>query len=167
MSDALFYAGIVLRHTPLWAYAVLTLLVILGLRRLGDRSVSLSAMALTPMVFFCWSVIGAIAFWLGDGGWAAIGLWPVCVLAGLGSFRLVGPPPVIWLGGDRFSRPGTAGPLLVYLGVFFFRYGLEIWAGFHPERRYLAHALAVVVSGFMAGRTLGDLWFAVRQKTSR
>lgn len=59
--------------------------------------------------------------------------------------------------------------MAVYLGVFSFRYGLEIWAGFFPDRGFIAHILAVTVSGFMAGRTLGDLWLAsvMRRKFAR
>ncbi|MFN7026520.1 MAG: hypothetical protein ACK4QP_18800 [Pseudorhizobium sp.] len=56
----------------------------------------------------------------------------------------------------------SCGPLLFYVSVFFFRYGLEIRAGFLPERALTAQAIAVILSGYMAGRTIGDLGVAMR-----
>lgn len=96
------------------------------------------------------------------GAGAAVCLWLACLLAGLLSFRLIGPPQGEWIDSQRFLRVGSPDPLIVYVGIFFFRYGLEIWAGFFPERALIAHAMAVTVSGYMAGRTVGDLWLAMR-----
>jgi len=162
MSEILFYAGIVLRHTPVWAWGVLLLLVFLGARRLRARPTTLLMMSATPAVFLTWSLVSAVTFSRADGGWFAIGLWFALVLLGLASFRLVGPTPVRWLDQTRLVRPASAGPLIVYLGVFLFRYALEIWSGFFPERAFLTSALAILVSGYMAGRTVGDLAFAAR-----
>lgn len=161
MSNALFYPGIVLEKTPAWAYLVLVLLCILGIRRLTSRPTSISGLAIVPTVFLVWSVIGAYVFGRASGTLTAFSLWLACSMAGLLSFRLVGPPKGRWINSQQFVRDGSSGPLIVYLGIFFFRYGLEIWAGFIPEQAQMAHGLAVTVSGFMAGRTLGDLWLAV------
>jgi hypothetical protein len=162
MSEIFFYIGLVLGQTPVWAWIVLLGLVVLGVRRLRSRPTSLLMMSATPVVFLIWSLVSTVTFVRGDGGWFAALLWPACVLLGLCSFRLVGADSVVWVDQSRLVRPGTVGPLLVYLGVFLFRYSLEVWSGFAPERLFLTRVLAVLVSGYMAGRSLGDLWFAAR-----
>ncbi|MBX9615885.1 MAG: hypothetical protein K2X25_09850 [Caulobacteraceae bacterium] len=164
MSEALFYVGLVLRQTPFWVWAVLSMLVFLGIRRLRTRTTTLLMMSVTPGIFLVWSLVSAVAFWRGDGGLLAAGLWPSFLLLGLASFRLLGASSVRWVDDDRLVRPGTAGPLAVYVSVFLFRYGLEIWSGFFPDQQFLTSTLALLVSGYMAGRTIGDLWFAVHLK---
>lgn len=164
MSETLFYVGVVLRHTPFWAWAVLSLLVFLGIRRLRTRTTTLLMMSVAPAIFMGWSLVSAVTFWRGDGGWLAAGLWPSLLLLGLASFRLLEASPVRWVDDARLVRPGTAGPLTVYVSVFLFRYGLEIWSGFFPDRQFLTSTLALLVSGFLAGRTIGDLWFAAHLK---
>ncbi len=166
MADLWFYVVIVLKRTPPWAYGVLVLLLILGARRLRSQTISLWALSITPAVFFTWSVAGAVNFGLNDGGSLAFLLWPASLMVGLASFRLVEPSPLQWIDQHRLIRPGTAGPLLVYLGVFFCRYGLEVWAGFVPQRSLLAHMLGALLSGYMAGRTAGDFWLASRMRPS-
>ena len=162
MGNALFYVELVLGETPVWAYVVLVLLCVLGVRRMKSRATTLGGLAIVPTLFLLWSVVGAFLFSSASGAATAASLWLTCLTAGLFSFRLVGPPEGEWIDSQRFLRVGSTGPLLIYISIFLFRYGLEIWVGFVPERALIAHALAVTVSGFMAGRTLGDLWQAIR-----
>ena len=161
MSDFVFYAGLLLGHTPLWAYGLLALLIILGVRRLRERKSSLAGLAITPGAFLIWSLWSAAVFWSREqSGFSALA-WPLALSMGLLSFRWVRPSPMRWEEGG-LVRAATVMPLLVYVGIFAFRYGLEVWSGFVPERQTLTQALAVLVSGFMAGRTLGDFALAAR-----
>lgn len=161
MSDIFFHVGLVLGHTPLWAYGLLALLIVLGVRRLKERKTSLAGLAITPGAFLIWSVWSATVFWIGErSGFSALA-WPLALSMGLLSFRWARPSPMRWQEGG-LVRAATVMPLLVYVGVFAFRYGLEVWSGFVPERQALTQALAVLVSGFMAGRTVGDFMLAVR-----
>ena len=164
MPGPLFYAEIVIRQTPLWAWLVLALLCVIGVRRLRTRPTSVWGLVITPTVFLCWSLIGAVSFGQAFGLLVAMAAWIACIAVGLVSFRLVGPPQTKWIDERRVVRPGSYGSLIVYLSVFAFRYGLEVWAGFFPERAGLADALALIVSGYMAGRTAGDLWSALRAR---
>lgn len=161
MQSILIYIRIVISHTPVWAWLVLALLCLLGIRRLRTRATSIWGLVATPAIFLSWSFVGAIRFGQALGLGVALACWAACIAVGLLSFRLVGPPPSTWLDEHRVVRPGSIGPLSVYLVIFGVRYGLEVWAGFFPERATLAAALALVLSGFMAGRTTGDLRFAV------
>lgn len=162
MDNALFYAGLILSKTPAWAYLVLVALCLLGGRRVTTRPTSPGGLAIVPIVFLSWSVVGALAFGSVAGALTAACFWVSSLAAGLLSFRVIGPPHGEWVDRQRFLRTGSLGPLLVYVGIFFFRYGLEIWAGFSPERALTAQAMAVILSGYMAGRTIGDLWLAIR-----
>ena len=162
MDDALFYAGLILSKTPAWAYLVLLALCLLGSRRTASRPTSAVGLSVVPIVFLSWSLVGALAFGSVSGALTAASLWASSLVAGLLSFRVIGPPPGEWIDGRQFRRTGSWGPLVVYVGIFFIRYGLEIWAGFSPEHTQTAHAIAVILSGFMAGRTIGDLWLAIR-----
>lgn len=159
MADILFYSGIILRETPVWAYAVFVLLVLLGLRRLQTRNRSLLSASIAPAVFLVWSVGSAVGFGVLNGWVLATGLWALFLAAGLASFRLVSPSPVRWISGNEFSFVGTPGPLMFYMSVFFARYGLAIWAGFQPQHTTVASAVALAISGFTAGRTAGDFAF--------
>lgn len=162
MENALFYAGLILSKTPAWAYLVLIALCVLGGRRLTSRPTSPVGLAIVPIVFLSWSVVGAFVFGSVAGALTALCVWMCSLAAGLLSFRVIGPPRGEWTERKRFLRAGSWGPLLVYVSIFFLRYGLEIWAGFSPERALTAHAIAVNLSGYMAGRTIGDLWLAIR-----
>ena len=162
MDNALFYAGLILSKTPTWAYLVLVALCVLGSRRLTCRPASPVGLTIVPAVFLSWSVVGAFAFGNISGVLTALCFWVSSLAAGLFSFRVIGPPRGDWTDRHQFLRAGSWEPLLVYVGIFFFRYGLEIWAGFSPKRALTAHATAVVLSGYMAGRTIGDLWLAIR-----
>lgn len=167
MQSILIYIRIVISHTPVWAWLLLAMLCLLGIRRLRTRASSIWGLVATPAIFLGWSFVGAISFGHALGMGAALACWAACIAVGLLSFRLVGPPPSTWINEHRVVRSGSIGPLSVYLVIFGIRYGLEVWAGFFPERATLAAALALLLSGFMAGRTAGDLRFALLGKPPR
>ncbi len=161
MDDAVRDAGRVLEHTPLWAYALLGLLVVLGIRRMRERATSLAGLLITPSAFLIWSLWSAVSFWMDEQSGFSLLIWPLALSMGLGSFAGFRASPMRRQG-ELIVRAATILPLLVYVGIFAFRYALEVWSALVPERRALAQALAVLVSGFMAGRTLGDFAFAAR-----
>lgn len=131
MDNAMFYAGLILSKTPGWAYLVLVALCVLGRRRLTSRPTSPVGLAIVPIVFLSWSLVGATAFGSVSG--------PLTAVCRHGANGLTD---------DSSCGTGSWGPLLVYVGIFFFRYGLEIWAGFSPERALTAHSIAVILSGY-------------------
>ena len=159
MDDIVLYLGIVLRETPVWAYGVLVILVLLGLRRLRTRHRSLLSASIAPGVFLVWSVSSAIGFGVLNGWFLTTALWCLFLAGGLASFRFFGPSPVRWVSGNEFLFAGTPGPLIFYMSVFFARYSLGVWAGFQPQHVTIASAVALAISGFTAGRTSGDFIF--------
>jgi len=159
VGDIIFYVVIVLRETPIWAYGVFVILVLLGLRRLQTRHRSLLSASIAPGVFLVWSVSSAIGFGLLNGWLLATALWGLFLAGGLASFRFFSPSPVRWVSANEFAFAGTPGPLMFYMSVFFARYGLAVWAGFQPQHVTIASAAALAISGFTAGRTSGDFVF--------
>jgi len=164
MDDAVHHAGQVLEPTPLWAYVLLGLLIVLGIRRMRERATSLAGLLITPGAFLIWSLWSAVSFWMDEQSGFSLLIWPLALSMGLGSFAGFRASPM-HRQGALIVRAATILPLLVYVGIFAFCYALEVLSAFVPERRALAQALAVLVSGFMAGRTLGDFAFAARLGT--
>ena len=93
-------AAIIVEHTPAYVWALLALLLFLGVRRLKPRQTHLALAALAPMGFFTWSVVAAcLLFFSGEERTAAIG-WAVAFLAGAlsGPIRTV-PRPKLCMAG--------------------------------------------------------------------
>jgi len=147
------YMSLVLAGTPWWAFALLALLVFLGVRRLKTRVRSLGLALAAPVAFLVWGLsnvaiysqahsplIGGVTLVvLFAGGWASAGLF---------SSERAEPT-----GDGRFRFCGTPEPLITYMTVFVIRFGLEVWQGFEPAVAALAGALAIAVTALVAGRT--------------
>lgn len=147
------YIGLVLSNTPWWAFAILTLLIVLGVRRLKTRVRSLGMAFITPAIFFVWGLSNVAAYSRDHS--------PL-----IGSLTLVGGLAAGWLSARlyssetgelqddrRFLFRGTPEPLITYMAIFVIRFGLEVWEGFVPAAAATAGGLAISLSALMAGRT--------------
>ena len=162
------YIGLVLSNTPWWAFAILALLVVLGVRRLKTRVRSLRVAFAIPSVFFIWSLFNVAAYSrdhsLLVGSLTLIGL----LVAGWFSARLYSSETGELQEDGRFLFRGTPEPLITYMAIFVIRFGLEVWEGFVPAAAVTAGALAISLSALMAGRTAERafrLW-AIRRRGS-
>lgn len=164
MEDVIVYVGIVLRNTPLWAYAVLALLIVLGVRRLKRRTTTLLGLTLAPTVFFLWSLLSLLDFAATIGLATALMIWVAGLTIGWMSLGWSVPSRAIWQDSRLIVREGGIGPLAVYLSLFSFHYALEIWVGFNPDRIVIASALALAASSLVSGRTLGDIGYVISQR---
>jgi len=149
-------AHIIVRHTPLYVWVVLALLLFLGLRRLKPRRTHLALAALAPAGFFVWSVATAgLLFFGGDKG-AAIVAWPLAFLGGALSGPIRTVPRPTHVHGWIFQYAATRLPLTLYMLLWSTRYGLGIWAGFVPAMAGTLGVAGLALSAFTAGRTLAD-----------
>lgn len=156
----------ILAGTPLWVWAMLALLVGLGVMQLHDREVPIARAVGVPVGLSLLSLFSAGSF-----GPAALGAWvPAALLAGLGGLmsarramrdtpdtpRDRGPRP------GRMQVPGSVLPLVLTLAIFSLRYGLAI--ALRLDAPFVAHpALAPAVgvaygacSGLFLGRLLSQ-----------
>lgn len=147
------YVSLVLAETPWWAFAVLALLVFLGVRRLKTRVRSLGLALAAPVAFLVWGLANVATYSQTHspliGGVTLVVLFAAgWVSAGTFSSETAEPT-----GDGRFLFHGTPEPLITYMTVFVIRFGLEVWQGFEPAVAALAGALAIAVTALVAGRT--------------
>lgn len=150
---AVEYVGLVLAHTPWWAFALLALLVFLGVRRLKPRVRTLGLSLVAPAAFGAWGLVNVAAYSRDHSFAVGVSTLILLFAAGWASARLYSSETADYAGDGRFLFRGTPEPLITYMSVFAIRFGLEVWKGFVPSATPLAGALAIGVSAFVAGRT--------------
>jgi hypothetical protein len=148
--------GITLAHTPVYVWAVLALLVVLGVRRLRPRQTHLAKAALAPAGFFIWSMATAALMFGRLDAWAVVACWGIPFAAGAASGRVRTVARPKHVSGWVFIYSASLQPLAFYMLLFAARYGLGIWAGFVPSAADVSALLGLSLSAFTAGRTLGD-----------
>lgn len=149
----------VLSHTPVWVWAILATVTVIGLRLLADNTVGARRLALVPVVLGAYSLAGAtqafglqlpvIAGWMaGLGGVVALGL------------SLPRPVKARALGDGTYRVAGSVWPLLTMWSVFGVRYVSTVTLLLHPEWAHgSAFSLAMpflygALSGVFAARAL-------------
>ncbi len=145
----------IIRHTPLWAFALLALLIWLGVQALRPREVPVWRLLLVPSAFIGWGVVSlmakaATAPLLGVD-WAvtaaigvAIGWWTT----NLDSVR-------IDYAENRVRVPGSAIPLVRNLSIFLVKYCLTAAMATAPALRGGLLPWDIAVSGLSAGYFIG------------
>lgn len=147
------YVGLVLAETPKWAWAVLALLIFLGVRRLNSRVRGLGAAFAAPVVFGVWGLFNVAAYSQAHSPVAGVSTFILLFAAGVASTRLYEGETADLTSDGRFLFHGTPEPLITYMAVFVVRFGLEVWQGFVPTAAPLAGGIAIGLSAFVAGRT--------------
>lgn len=124
-------------------YALLVVLIVLGLRRLRTREVPVGVALLPTIAFAVWTLIGSGRFAATAGGVvAAIAVAGGCALGGVSA--IVAPEPrATRLPGGRLRQPASWIPLALYLVVFGVRFASGAWAAIRPDQALLAIAVGV------------------------
>jgi hypothetical protein len=148
-------AGIIVAHTPLYVWAILALLLVLGFRRLKPRRTHLGRAALAPLGFLTWSAITAASLLLGNG-WPVGIAWASGFLLGMVSAPIRTVPRPVHVEGWVFDYSATRLPLILYMLLFLIRYALGIWAGFVPVMADTLALAGLFLSALTAGRTFID-----------
>jgi hypothetical protein len=146
-----------LHGTPWWVWALLALLILLGLQAARPRRTKLRRALVTPLVFVGWGVSflalhaapAALAAWLGA---AALGGALAWTTTRLDHVRF---DPAR----DLVELPGSWLPLARNLAIFAVRYGLAVAAVWLPASRSELLLCELAVSGLMAGYFLA--WASV------
>jgi uncharacterized membrane protein len=154
----------ILRGTPVWAWALLAALVVLGLAQVRNRSASLGRVSGLPVgltVFSLWAAIAA--FGRSPLFPEVLGLW----LLGAGTMlALIGAgQSAARYDADtrRYALPGSWIPLALFLGVFLARYVVAVRLALHPglafDRGFVLPVAALygAFSGIFLGRAV-QLW---------
>jgi hypothetical protein len=152
------FAIAVVRHTPMWVFAVLAYLIWMGVKGLQPRTLPLARVFITPAVFIVWGLIGAAgrhlppaltaSAWVGG---AALGAIP----GALTSPRRIELNRAL----NLVHFEGSLFPLIRNLSIFGLRYGLAVAAATSQRADPGLAVVATVVSGLSAGYFLG--WTAL------
>ena len=145
-------AGAILSGAPIWAYVLLIVLIVLGVRRLKTREVPV-AVALIPVVaFLVWSIFGASSFAASAGAATSAIAWFGGVALGVVSAFVLPEPRVTRLPDGRVILPGSWMPLILYMSVFVARFACGAWAAMDPAQAVTANAIGVAISAAMTAR---------------
>ena len=147
---------IILAHTPIYVWAVLVLLLVMGIRRLRPRRTHLAKAALAPAGFFLWSLVTAAMMFVHLHAWTVVVCWGIAFAAGASSGPIRTVPRPAHVEGWVFVYSATWQPLAFYMLLFATRYGLGIWAGFVPSMADTLGLVGLSLSAFTAGRTVAD-----------
>ena len=122
----------VLKSTPVWVWAILVALIVLGVKQLRPRTVSRYSLLIAPVVFL---FVGLIAAGRGPLGFLA---WALTLLATAAFTFFVWQPTA----GARYSPstdhlhlPGSVIPMLLMLAIFLLNYVINVALAINPALR--------------------------------
>lgn len=153
----------ILSHTPIWVWAVLALLLALGLWQRRDRHVRRGQLLALPLALLALG-LGSMA-----PGLAAQPVAALCWLGSIATFlwlgtRLPRSAAARWLPEQqRLFLPGSWVPMALIVAIFGLRYAAGVGQGLHPQWRNAFEVqvpLALIfgaLSGLFLGRALGLL----------
>jgi uncharacterized membrane protein len=154
----------IVHETPVWVWALLAGLVVLGWVQSRGRTASLGAVSALPVAMAAWGVWGTVnAFGRTPLLPAALALW--LLAAGAATALLAQRPAAAWYdrGTRTFDLPGSWTPMALFLAVFLARYAASVQLALAPGLAAdPAFALPVatlygVFSGVFLGRA-AQLW---------
>ena len=122
----------VLKGTPIWAWAILVALIVLGVNQLRARVVSRYSVLIAPVIFL---FVGFMAAGRGPVGFTA---WALTLIATAAFTFFVWQPT----GSarydartDRLNLPGSVIPMLLMLGIFLLNYVINVALAINPALR--------------------------------
>lgn len=143
-----------LAHTPVAVWAVLAALVMLGLRQTRTQTMSAARVWLVPAVLGAASLAGALRGFAGAGELFTGACWAAGAALGFASNRSLDLPRRVGANADgTFTIGGSIAPLLVFVGVFMVRYGVNVALAMSPALANdpSAAAAAAIAYGSSAG----------------
>jgi hypothetical protein len=122
----------VVKGTPVWVWAILVALVVLGVKQLRPRVVTRYSVLIAPVVFL---LVGLMAAGRGPTGFSA---WAATLLATAAFTFFVWQPTAgarYDASADRLHLPGSAIPMLLMLAIFVLNYVINVTLAINPALR--------------------------------
>lgn len=154
-----------LGRTPPYVWGILALLLFLGIRRLKPRRIALRVAAAAPIGFLAWSLVTLASLASQGDPLTVFATGGLGLAVGAASARVRTVPRPEPLPGGMFAFAGTAVPLIVYMGVFLAKYGLQVWSAIVPTAAWTAALIGLALTSLVTGRTAAD--FAALLKSRR
>jgi hypothetical protein len=149
------------QNTPAWAYALLALLIVLGVQARKDRVLPLWRVLVVPAVFIGWGLSALLlqpaVSWVLAADWlatAALGCAIGFLTTHRDQFATVSPTTI--------AVKGSALPLIRNLTIFVAKYALTAAMLMQPMLRETLVPWDIAVSGLSAGYFFGTLIHLLR-----
>ena len=122
----------ILKHTPIWVWAILAALIYLGGKQMKTRVVKRYSVLIAPVAFL---FVGFMAAGRGPVGFA---IWAVSLIS------LAAITFFVWrptggaryeANGDRLHMPGSVVPMLLMLAIFLLNYVINVVLAINPSYR--------------------------------
>ena len=144
----------VIKGTPVWVWAILVVLVVLGVTQLRQRVVSRYSVLIAPVAFL---FVGLLAAGRGPIGFSA---WALTLLAAAALTFFVWQPTAgarYDASNDRLHLPGSVIPMILMLAIFLLNYVINVVLAINPALRgELAWQVGpAVVLGALSGLFIG------------
>lgn len=154
----------IVRHTPVWVWALLAGLIALGLKQSRDHVLRRTRLLVLPAVLGALSLAGATSAFGAQPG--VVLAWLAGLAAGTSVFTLFRLPlRAQALSGDRFAVGGSWLPMVLLLGVFTLRYLVSASLAMHLEVTQTSGFPigASLLYGAVAGLFTGRAWRILAQ----
>ncbi len=141
-------------NTPIAVWAVLAVLVLLGLRQTRTQRMSAGRVWLVPLLVGAASLTGALRGFAGAGELLTGACWAAGAALGFLSNRSLDLPRRVSANADgSFTIGGSIAPLLLFVGVFMVRYVVNVALAIQPALAHdpVAAAAAAIAYGLTAG----------------
>lgn len=143
-------------HTPTAVWAVLAVLVLVGVRQMRTQTLSGGRVWLVPLVAGAASLAGALRGFGGAGELLTGACWALGAALGLVANRWLDLPRRVVANADgSFKIGGSAAPLVVLVSIFLVRYATNVALAIQPALANDPAAAAVVAIAY--GATAGLL----------
>ena len=161
----------IITRTPIWVWAILGLLLWVGLQQSVPRSVSLRRITVLPLVMIGLSLAGMFTAF-GAGGHALLAWGLAAVVAGAVVMSRSLPQATqynSWT--QQFQLPGSWTPLVLMMGIFITKYAVGVMLAMHPglaRDALFSQSVGALYGGFsgvFAGRA-ARLWRLASSKSS-
>jgi hypothetical protein len=150
----------IVTHTPTPVWAVLAVLVLIGLRQTRTQDLSPTRVWAVPAVVALASLVGAVRGFAGAGELLTGACWAVGAALGFVSNRSLDLPRRVSANADgSFRIGGSIAPLLLFVGVFMVRYVVNVALAIQPALAVDAGTAAAAAiayglpSGLLAARS--------------
>ena len=144
----------ILDHTPTAVWAVLAVLVLVGLRQTRTETLSSGRVWLVPLVAGVASLAGALRGFAGAGELLTGACWAIGAALGFAANRSLDLPRRVVANADgSFTIGGSLAPLVLLVTIFLVRYVTNVALAIQPSlaNAPAAAALVAIAYGLTAG----------------
>jgi len=141
-------------NTPASVWAVLAVLVLVGLRQTRTQTLAGGRVWLVPLVAGAASLAGALRGFAGAGELLTGACWAIGAALGFAANRSLDLPRRVTANADgTFTIGGSLAPLVLLVGIFLVRYATNVALAIQPSLSHepVAAAIVAIAYGLTAG----------------